>query len=54
MKRIFTPKHCQSADKKEEKVVAPSEKTLDFLRQFARAHYVEKTLPDTVNGLCMN
>ncbi|WP_197027672.1 hypothetical protein [Prevotella sp. 10(H)] len=54
MKKIFTPKHYHRADKKEEKVVAPSEKTLDFLRQFARVHHVEKALPDMINGLCIN
>lgn len=54
MKKIFTPEQCQHFDKNEEKVVAPSEKTLDFLKQFARAHYVDKSLPDTISGLCVN
>ena len=51
MKKIFTPK---DDPEKQEKVVVPSEKTLDFLRQFARSYYVEKSLPKTVNGLCVN
>lgn len=36
------------------KVVVPSEKTLNILKQFARAYYVEKALPKAMNGLCVN
>jgi hypothetical protein len=54
MKKIFTPEQCQKFDKKEKKVVAPSEKTLVFLRQFARVHYADKALPNAINGLCVN
>ncbi|MDH6309778.1 hypothetical protein M2451_002038 [Dysgonomonas sp. PFB1-18] len=51
MKKVFTPKNV---GKKQKEVVAPSEKTLDFLRQFARAYYVEKSLPRAVNEICVN
>jgi len=51
MKKIFTPKH---SEKNNEEVVAPSDKSLDFLKQFARTYYVEKSLPKAINGLCVN
>ncbi|MBK5722017.1 hypothetical protein JGH11_14150 [Dysgonomonas sp. Marseille-P4677] len=51
MKKIFTQKQLET---KKEKVVAPSDKTLDFLKQFARTYYVEKTLSATLGGLCVN
>ncbi|MBB4035033.1 hypothetical protein GGR21_000922 [Dysgonomonas hofstadii] len=51
MKKIFTPKDNM---KKQEEVVVPSEKTLDFLKQFARSYYVEKSLPRAVNEICVN
>ena len=54
MKKISTPEQCQRFDKNEKKVVAPSEKTLDFLKQFARVHYIDKSLPNAINGLCVN
>jgi len=51
MKKIFTPK---DDPKNQEKVVVPSAKTLDFLKQFARSYYVEKSLPKAVNEFCVN
>jgi len=51
MKKIFTPKN---SEKKEPKVVAPSEKTMNFLKQFAHTYHVEKSLPKAINELCVN
>lgn len=51
MKKIFTPKQL---DKKNEEVVAPSEKTLEFLKQFARSYHVDRSLPRELNGFCVN
>ncbi|MDR2948353.1 MAG: hypothetical protein LBV71_04015 [Prevotella sp.] len=52
MKKISTQKLCRNFE--EEKVVAPSKNTLDFLKQFARTYYVEKSLPKPLNELCVN
>ena len=49
MKRSFTQKKCQ-----DEKVVVPSKRTIDLLKQFARTYYVENSLPSELNGLCLN
>ena len=49
MKKSFTQKKYQ-----DEKVVVPSKKTIDLLKQFARSYYVEHTLPNELNGLCLN
>ena len=49
MKRSFTQKKCQ-----DEKVVVPSKRTIDFLKQFAHSYYVENTLPNGLNALFMN
>lgn len=54
MKRIFTPDSCDRFEKEEEKVVAPSKKTLDFLKQFARTYHAEEALPQSVNELYLN
>lgn len=51
MKRVFTQKRTKD---EKEMVVTPSERTLDFLKQFARTYYVEKSLPDKINTLCTN
>ncbi len=51
MKKVFTHKNV---DRKKEEVVAPSEKTLELLKQFARAYHVEKSLPKGMNGMCIN
>ncbi|MBD8388733.1 hypothetical protein [Dysgonomonas sp. BGC7] len=51
MKKIITPK---DVSKKHAEVVAPSEKTLDFLKQFAHTYYVDKSLPKDINYLCVN
>lgn len=32
----------------------PSAKTIDFLKTFARTYYVEKSLPDQMNEICIN
>ncbi|MDR2956433.1 MAG: hypothetical protein LBV43_15275 [Prevotella sp.] len=50
MKKMIT----QVKQRKEKEVVAPSEKTLDFLKQFARVYHVEKSLPKEISGLCTN
>lgn len=50
MKKITTKK-MQS---KEEKVVAPSQLTLDFLKQFARTCYSDKKISKELNCLCVN
>ena len=52
MKKISTRKLCRHIE--EEKVVVPSKNTLNFLEQFARTYYVEKSLPKLLNELCMN
>lgn len=49
MKRNFTQKKCQ-----DEKVVVPSKRTIDYLKQFARSYYVENTFPKELNGFCLN
>lgn len=49
MKKSYTQKKCQDV-----KVVVPSKKTIDFLKQFARSYYVENALPNGLNGLCLN
>lgn len=38
----------------EEKVVVPSQSTLDFLKLYARTCYVDKKLPKDLNCLCVN
>ncbi|MDR1090615.1 MAG: hypothetical protein LBL79_06020 [Prevotella sp.] len=49
MKKDFTQEKCQ-----EKKVVVPSKRTIDFLKQFARSYYVEDALPNKLKGLCLN
>jgi hypothetical protein len=44
----------QKLFKSKEKVVVPSGNTIDFLKQFARSYYVDKSLPDALNGLLVN
>lgn len=38
----------------EKEVVAPSAKTLEFLKAFARSYHAEKSLPDSLSGYCIN
>lgn len=52
MKKNITPKLCNGL--KDEKVVAPSTETLDFIKQFARSYYVDKNLPVSLAGICVN
>lgn len=53
MRKIIT--HSEKGKKAEElKVVAPSAKTLDFLKAFARSYHAEKSLPDSLSGYCIN
>lgn len=40
--------------KENEKVVAPSAKTLNFIRLFARTYHAEKNLPLMDNGIYIN
>ncbi|MFT3995356.1 MAG: hypothetical protein QM660_13670 [Dysgonomonas sp.] len=54
MKKTITTKQHGNLDEKEELVVVPSSRTLDFLRAFARSYYVEKTLPTSLNEVCVN
>jgi hypothetical protein len=49
MKKDFTQKKCQRV-----KVVAPSKRSIDYLKQFARSYYVENVLPNKLNGFCLN
>lgn len=51
MKRVTTP---IKFDKKKEKVVVPSPKTLEFIKQFSRTYHVNDSLPRSLNGLCLN
>lgn len=51
MKKTFTQ---EKSEERKETVVAPSQKTIDFLKQFAHTYYVEKKLPPTFGGLCVN
>lgn len=41
-------------ENKSRKVVAPSVRTLDFIKQFARSYYVEQKLPNPLSGICVN
>ena len=50
MKKIIT----QELTNKNQKVVAPSKQTVDFLKQFARAYSVQKELPTPLCGVCVN
>lgn len=50
MKKITT----KNLFSKEEKVVAPSQVTLDFLKSFARSYHSENKLPKTLNSMCVN
>lgn len=54
MRKNITPKASSDMNKNYKKVVAPSEKTLDFLRSFARTYHVEQSLPKGLNSLCVN
>ena len=51
MKKIITPKDL---NKKNEQVVVPTQKTLEFIRQFARTYYVDNSIPKEMNSLCLN
>lgn len=53
MKKNYTHKLCKSVDNGRE-VVAPAKSTLDFLKQFARTYYAEKSLPRSLNEFCVN
>jgi len=52
MKKVSTQKLCKGSNDGE--VVVPAKSTLDFIKQFARTYYVEKSLPKTINGYCIN
>ncbi len=54
MKKNITPKLSNIFTKKEKMVVAPSIKILDFLKLFSRTYYVEKSLPNSLNEVCVN
>lgn len=54
MKKDITPDLCNDKDRKEGKVVAPSARTLNFIKQFARSYYVEQKLPMPLAGICVN
>lgn len=53
MKKDITPNLCNDCNK-EKKVVAPSAETLSFIKQFARSYYVERELPVSLSGICVN
>ncbi len=56
MKKATISEDKVSLKKQEEneKVVAPSTKTLNFIRLFARTYHIEKKLPLTDNGIYIN
>lgn len=51
MKKISTPRNL---GKKSEEVVAPSSKTLEFIKQFSRTYQIENSLPKSMNSICLN
>lgn len=53
MKKNFTHLNPELIRKKE-KVVVPSDHTINFLKQLARSYFVDKTLPKSINGFCLN
>ena len=53
MRKIITPKNDNAKNEKAE-VVAPSSRSLDFLKAFARSYHADKSLPEPLNGLCVN
>lgn len=54
MRKNITPDFGKSLNEK--KVVAPSSKTLSFIKHFARSYHVAKTdgLPNSLAGICVN
>ena len=50
MKKDITPLLCDG----KKKVVVPSDKTVDFLKIYARTFFTEKKLPTSINTLCVN
>ena len=54
MKKTTVTVDTTNLKKTEAKVVAPSEKALNFIRLFARSYYVERSLPLTDNGININ
>lgn len=47
--------HSEKEKKSEDlKVVAPSAKTIEFLKAFARSYHAEKSLPESLSGYCIN
>lgn len=53
MKKDFTHLNPELKGIKEE-VVVPSERTINLLKQFARSYFVDKSLPQNMNGFCLN
>lgn len=53
MRKTITPKE-NDADGKKEKVVAPSNESLNFLKAFARSYHADKSLPESLCGYCVN
>lgn len=51
MKKNITPKLLGV---KEEKVVAPSVSTLNFLKQFAHTYYTDKRIAEPLNSVILN
>lgn len=54
MKKIITRRACPNLHTKEEKVVVPSNQTIDFLKLYARSYYAHKTMPKAFNSICIN
>ncbi len=50
MKKNITHDSC----KKTKKVVAPSDKAINYIKAFARAYYVDETLSKPLNTVCVN
>ena len=53
MRKTTTPKQNEAKGNKAE-VVAPSSKSLDFLKAFARSYHADKSLPASLSGYCVN
>lgn len=50
MKKFTTP----LVDDEKGKVVAPSDKTIVFLKSYARSFYTDNRLPVPINTMCVN
>lgn len=54
MKRNTTTEKTKKIMKRNQKVVAPSNVSLNLLRAFARVYYVEKKIEEPLNNVFVN